>query len=674
MCSLAQASALLLLLMLSACSTPPTLPDGFGGQVALEAWRSDTSLQIKYIGPNGLMYSFADWRGEVAVDASLPDAVSVAVIDPDVTGRNPWTRPPGTVRPLPILPASEYRRFRNRLLTTMVPTTGTEAITVALGDQDITLYFDSQGHFHSTFSELPGDIRIVARYSLEDYLQTAPEILKAQLVELGVSGSEVLFNTGDVDEDALPFLYANVDTRLGAYFRLPPPGEKPVEQLTFVPVTRSMMHLVQSHTTQLVSRAATSVVRLMFVVSHAATDTFDLAPLLIFETDPIPPLKQGPAMDLALWELELDRLLGRRSERGELDYLIDGAAFFERFEAAIRSASKSIQLRTYIFDNDDYALSIADLLRDRARQGVDVKVLFDGIGTLAALANPASELPEGYEPPQSIESYLETDSTVDVRRLPNPFLTGDHTKTTIVDSRLAYLGGMNIAREYRYEWHDMMVELRGPVVAALADDFDIAWAGAGPFGDIGQFFAHLQPDHERGPEFGYPLRLLYTKPMSSEIRMTQLAAIRRAQQYVYVQNAYLTDDSFLLELVKARRRGVDVRVIIPLESDRGQLTRDNILAANALFSHGVRIYVYPGMSHIKAAIIDGWACLGSANLDQLSLRVNLETNIATSEPEAVDALREQLFEKDFKASPEMRQPFPEIWTDRLWEMVGDYIF
>jgi hypothetical protein len=134
------------------------------------------------------MYSFADWRGEMAVDASLPDAVSVAVIDPDVTGRNPWTRPAGTIRPLPILPASEYRRFRNRLLTTMVPTTGTEAITVALGDQDITLYFDSQGQFHSTFSELPGDIRIVARYSLEDYLQTAPEILKTLLVELGVSG------------------------------------------------------------------------------------------------------------------------------------------------------------------------------------------------------------------------------------------------------------------------------------------------------------------------------------------------------------------------------------------------------------------------------------------------------------------------------------------------------
>lgn len=379
-------------------------------------------------------------------------------------------------------------------------------------------------------------------------------------------------------------------------------------------------------------------------------------------------------MDLAAWEEELDRMLGRGPEQGTLEYLIDGEAFFSRYEAAIRAARQSIYLRTYIFDNDDYALSFAELLRQQGAQGVEVKILFDGIGTLSALANPSNELPEGYVPPASIRGYLEADAILNVRQLPNPFFIGDHTKTTIIDDNLAYLGGMNIAREYRYEWHDMMVELRGPVVARLADDFDIAWAGAGMFGDIGQFFARLQPDRDTGPAFGYPLRLLYTKPTASEIRTTQLAAIRRARQYVYVQNAYLTDDSFLLELVRARRRGVDVRVIIPLQSDRGQLTRDNILAANALFRHGVRIYVYPGMSHIKAAIIDGWACLGSANLDQLSLRVNLETDVATSEPEAVDLLRAQLFEKDFAALPEMREEFPQVWTDRLWEMVGDYVF
>jgi cardiolipin synthase len=439
-------------------------------------------------------------------------------------------------------------------------------------------------------------------------------------------------------------------------------------------MTQSIGHIARSHTTGIINRAFTSLVRLMFMVSHAVKDTFDLAPLLVFETDPPPPLTNGSTMDLAEWETTLTGMLGRKPESGTIDYLIDGEAFFNRFETAIEQARDSIHIRTYIFDNDDYATFIADRLRDRANAGVEVRILIDGLGSLTAPAQPASELPEGHSPPLSIHSYLESGSTVNVRSITNPFFTGDHTKSIIIDKNQAFIGGMNIAREYRYEWHDMMVELRGPVVARLQDDFNVAWAGAGPLGDVARFFAHLMPGTEATAEAGYPIRVLYTRPAASEIRQAQLAAIRRAQRYIYLQNAYLTDDTFLLELVRARRRGVDVRVVIPLESDRGQLTRDNILAANALFRHGVRVYIYPGMSHIKAAIFDGWACLGSANLDQLSLRVNLETNVATSEPAAVETLRRRLFEADFKASPEMREAFPERWNDRLWEMLGDYIF
>ena len=119
---------------------------------------------------------------------------------------------------------------------------------------------------------------------------------------------------------------------------------------------------------------------------------------------------------------------------------------------------------------------------------------------------------------------------------------------------------------------------------------------------------------------------------------------------------------------------LDVRVVIPLASDRGVLTQDNVVAANVMFRNGLRVYIYPGMSHVKAAIYDGWACLGSANIDQLSLRVNREANIATSAPEAVQPLIDQLFETDFRSSPEMTEPFPVEWHSRLWEFVGDYIF
>jgi cardiolipin synthase len=666
--------ALLILWSLTSCASAPPMPEGFGGYVALEAWRGESSLNIKYMGPDGLVYSLADWRDELAEGASLPDAVSVVVVNPDETGREPWPKRPRSARRLAVLHATEYFRFRNSLISDMVPQNGRDAIVVSLGNEEVALFFDSKGRFQSVLGAPPEGIGVTNRYSLEDYLASAPTTLEALLDEMGIDAGEVLFNTGDLGEDALPFLYANVDTRVGAFVRVQPLGTRRVNHETLVPITQSITHFVRSHTTSLANRAVSSLARLMFVVTHAVKDTFDLAPLLVFESEAVPPLSDSAGMDLAEWEDELDGIVGRPSDTGTLEYLIDGEAFFTRFEAAMRDASQSIFMRTYIFDNDDYALAIADLLRDRAQRGVDVRVLMDGIGTLSALAQPASEQPDQFKPPLSIHHYLESGSDVHVRRVPNPFFSGDHTKTTIIDEKLAYLGGMNIAREYRYEWHDMMVELRGPVVAQLADDFDIAWAGAGPMGDASQLIARLMPKRNHGPSIGYPIRILYTRAMRSEIRNAQLKAIRSSRSYIYLENAYLTDDAFLFELVKARRRGVDVRVVIPLQSDRGQLTRNNIMAANTMFEHGIRVYVYPGMSHIKAAIFDGWACLGSANLDQLSLRVNLETNIATSDPAAVADLTAELFEKDFESSPEMREVFPERWNDRLWELVGDYIF
>ena len=175
-------------------------------------------------------------------------------------------------------------------------------------------------------------------------------------------------------------------------------------------------------------------------------------------------------------------------------------------------------------------------------------------------------------------------------------------------------------------------------------------------------------------EIGYPIRVLFTRPHDHEIFRVQREAVRNAQKYIYVENAYFTDDAMLYELAHARRRGVDVRVIMPLVTDRGPITRSNALAANAMLEHGVRVYIYPGMSHIKAAVFDGWACIGSANWDRWSFRINKELNIATSHPYAVAELERRVFAADFSNSVEMMEPFPERWTDHLIEVVGDYIF
>lgn len=87
-----------------------------------------------------------------------------------------------------------------------------------------------------------------------------------------------------------------------------------------------------------------------------------------------------------------------------------------------------------------------------------------------------------------------------------------------------------------------------------------------------------------------------------------------------------------------------------------------------------RIFIYPGMSHVKAAVFDGWACMGSANWDRWSLQINKEMNISTSDEAAVAALNEQLFDRDFAVSLELTEPLPVKWQDHLVEKFGDYFF
>jgi phosphatidylserine/phosphatidylglycerophosphate/cardiolipin synthase-like enzyme len=92
---------------------------------------------------------------------------------------------------------------------------------------------------------------------------------------------------------------------------------------------------------------------------------------------------------------------------------------------------------------------------------------------------------------------------------------------------------------------------------------------------------------------------------------------------------------------------------------------------NTLLEHGIRVYEYPGMSHVKAAIFDGWACVGSANFDKLSLKVNKELNIATSDPDTIDALLDQVFIPDLMMSREVTDPVPLTLTTRLAEIAVD---
>jgi cardiolipin synthase len=385
---------------------------------------------------------------------------------------------------------------------------------------------------------------------------------------------------------------------------------------------------------------------------------------------PIPALSHDEPMDLGEFEKTLDRITGTRQDTGRIAFLIDGDEYFGRLIETINNAQTSIDMRTYIFDNDDFAVEMAVLLKERASD-VRIRILLDGLGNALARRFDPESLPGDHDPPLMMSNYIGRSSGVKVRTHTNPWFTGDHTKTTIIDKKIAFVGGMNIGREYRYDWHDMMMEVTGPVVDQLQFKSDKAWARAGVFGDLAFALRSLGGAKKRADRDGYPVRILQTRNFDSQIHKAQIAAIRGAQSYILIENPYLSDDRTVYELARARRRGVDVRVIVPLRGNHGPLNASNKITINKLLEHGVRVYQYPGMTHIKAAVYDGWISVGSANFDKLSLEINKELNLATSDPETVEALLDRLFIPDLLTSREITEPLDTSTSTRIAEIIVD---
>ena len=384
----------------------------------------------------------------------------------------------------------------------------------------------------------------------------------------------------------------------------------------------------------------------------------------------IPDPAYAASMDVEAFERKLDRITNTRREPGRIKFLVDGDEYFGRLMETIENAEESIDIRTYIFDNDDFAVAMADHLRERSAD-VRVRIMLDSIGNLLATQADPQSLPVDHQHPLSMRMYLENDSDVEVRKQTNPWFTGDHTKTTIVDRKIAFVGGMNIGREYRYDWHDLMMEVSGPVVDQLQFESDKAWSRGGLFGDFANAFRFLQGKRAQADRDGYPVRILQTRNFDSDIYKAQIAAIQSAKSHIIIENAYFSDDRTIYELAKARRRGVDVRIIIPSQGNHGPLNASNKVTINTLLEHGIRVYEYPGMSHVKAAIYDGWICVGSANFDKLSLKVNKELNLATSDPETVDALLEQVFIPDLMMSREITTPVEVTVATHAAEIIVD---
>jgi cardiolipin synthase len=637
-------------------------------QTNLLAYRFGTNLDIRIPLRGRDAFAHASWA---AADPGTTNySHRFAVLDFDQEKRATRRSVTAKANLITVHSVKEWNDLVQRVMARLAPTQRNHAILLLLHNTEVACFYDKAGKMRVVkLAEKPPDVVVDRTCDEADFTRAGLQLLQAGAISVDRHQNQFLFVTG---EDPA-FVLVDAELRLIVFLNYPlDPETEPVPGGFAVRALNSL--IIRSLIVTAIKNPFTLVCRAFWHLGTSGAVAF--SQVSATSAGPPPPLATNAPMDLAAWEKDLDHILSAKRYKGRLDLLINGEKFFPAFMQSVLNATRSVDLIVFIFDTDDYAVKIADLLKQRSR-AVRVKVLLDDLGSLfAANTAPDSPMPPGFERPASIKSYLRTDSHVHVRASANPWLTVDHRKYAIIDGREAYLGGMNIGRNYRYDWHDMMVRLTGPVVGHLERDYRLAWAHAGPLGDFayawGWLFDHASPRKNPVTD-AIDLRPLRTATGRMEIYLAQSEAIERARSYIYIETPYFDDETSLRALVRARRRGVDVRVIFPSQNDSGLMQANNALVADELVRNGVRVYGYPGMTHVKAAIYDGWACLGSANFDKMSLRVGQEQDIGFSDAATVERLKQELFETDFVRSHEITKPGASSWFDSVVKAFTDQL-
>ncbi len=653
-------------------------------QQSLDEWRNLTSPAVKapdvFVKGDDVRFYFdtgtnvmefnADW-GHIRVPAAGYKVNSALVRWKQNLQRRPELDKSGW-REATVIAGAEWRRLSTNLLEVLTPKTpGHGAYYEALFSNRL-LYRDAQGVARfAPDGETPAGLTVDHRYTVEETLDVLSQRIEEHLVRAHPGDSLFLIMAPSADRFTEPLL---LDRQRHQCVWLSPAALYDTSERGFG-FANSMRgfgaFIFESHGLALVKNPVSSLARL----ADLGVQTVGLLarlPLPKFGSE-VPPLAKTNGMDLGKWEKWLDSYTNTRREDGSLHLLIDGDRFYPRLQQAIAEATNHISMNLYIFDRDDVAVSIANELKQRSSQ-VKVHVIADQMGTLAAgLSPPATPMPEDFTMPASIISYLRDGSRVRVHPFLNPWFSTDHQKVFLVDGQHAWIGGMNLGREYRYEWHDLMFELGGPVVGSLERQFRREWAHESLLGDFAFTAAWLTPPNypvqPAGTNQWIKVRRLPTRTLWKPFDKAVCGALDRAQSYIYAENPYLFDRSVIDELVKARARGVDVRVVMPRVNDFKAGGRSNLIVANDLHEHGIRVYFYPGMTHVKALLVDGWSCLGSGNLNHLSLHLCQEENIATSDPAFAAQLKHDLFEEDFARSYELNQPISVDWVDFMADTV-----
>ncbi len=636
----------------------------------LVAYRYGTNLELRIPLKGKSAFAHATWP--VTVDSGTTNYHHrIALLTLDKERRALRRSVSVKTNSLVIRSAAQWRQLMEGVFSGLLPEEPNHGALLIMQNRELVTYRDKTGRFRlASLEDKPPEVTVDRTYNDADFARIAIQHLEEGLTSIDQRQTQFLFVTG---EDPA-FVLVDLHGRLIVFINSPADPETQEVPVWFAMRAVNSL-IVKSLLITAVKNPFTLVFRGFWHIGNSGAAVISSGSENIEKPPPSLANRAGDG-SCQVGGDDLDHIVRSRRYKGRADLLIDGEKFFPAFIQSVQDAKRTVDVQVYIFDVDDYAVKIADLLKKRS-SAVKVKVLMDDMGSLfSAQVEREMPLPPGFEPPGDIKSYLKSGSHVHVRASANPWLTVDHRKCMIFDDREAYVGGMNLGRQYRYEWHDMMLGLTGPIVGRLEKDYRLAWAHAGPLGDFAYawelLFGGVAPRKHQITN-AIDLRPLHTSTGRVEIYRAQLWAIERARSYIYIENPYFDDDTMLRALIRARQRGVDVRVILPAKNDSGIMQINNVVMANELIDSGVRVYAYPGMTHVKAAIYDGWACVGSANLNKMSLRIGQELDVAYSDPVAVEQLKQELFETDFRRSREVKSVESVSWVDSLIKVFSDQL-
>ena len=334
----------------------------------------------------------------------------------------------------------------------------------------------------------------------------------------------------------------------------------------------------------------------------------------------------------------------------------DGKLFFNELLESLKKAKKSINIEFYIFKNDDIGTKTLNVLEEKAKEGVEVRLLYDSVGSRSLNRNVLNKLiNEGGKVGEFFPSWLKfININMNFR---------NHRKIVVIDNNVGFVGGFNVGDEYLGKdskfgyWRDTHIKFTGSAVNDLNLRFLADWRYATK--EEVSLEEIFEANEENSNSNNVGMQIVSSGPNLSdkyEIKMAYLKMIQKAKKYLYIQSPYLIIDNSISDSLKlAAASGVDVKIMIPGKGDHPFVYWANLVYAGDLIKEGIRVFHYDknAFLHAKTVVIDDEVCsIGTANMDTRSFELNFEvSSFIYSEKIAKEQKYE--FENDMKMCEEL---------------------